>query len=125
MIVKNDKLNKMTVKNLTQNTIITKNCKHATTLMEITFGLHWISNPPELLFKTRYGIHTLSLKKSIDVLILDDQFKVQALKQNLLPNQFFFWNPKFQWVLELPAGVISQTGTKLQNQLNFDPKPQT
>ena len=113
----------MIVKNTTQKTLIARSCKQATTFMELLFGLHWLSNPPELLFKTRYGIHTLFLKKPIDVLILNDQFKVMKLKQNLKPNQFYFWNPKYQWVLELPIGTRKNSKTELGDHLNFDPIP--
>ncbi len=113
----------MIVKNISKNNIVVKNCKQATTFMELLFGLHWLTNPPELLFKTRFGIHTLLLKRPIDILILDDKLKVVDLQQNLEPNHFFFWNPKYQWVLELPLGSIKISQTELGDQLNFDPKP--
>lgn len=115
----------MVVKNITKKTILAKNCKQAATLMELVFGLHWLSNPPELLFKTRFGIHTLGLKKPIDAVILNDQFKVVKLKQNLKPNNLFFWNPRYQWVLELPAEILRSSKTKLGDQLNFDPNVKT
>jgi len=113
----------MLIKNLTRKTLIAKNCKQATTFLELVFGLHWLSNPPELLFKTRWGIHTLGLKKPIDVLILNSEFRVQNLKQNLLPYRFYFWNPKYEWVLELPAGAIKKSKTQVGDQLNFAPEP--
>src|SRR5581483_4939826 len=114
----------MLIKNLTRKTVIAQNCKQATTFMELLFGLHWRSNPPELLFKTRWGIHTLGLKKPIDVLVLSSEFRVRSLKQNLPPSNFYFWNPQYQWVLELPAGAIKKSQTKVGDQLIFAPEPQ-
>lgn len=114
----------MIIKNVTKATIVAKNCKKASTLMEMIFGLLWLNNPPELLFQTRFGLHTLLLKKPIDVIVLDDQFKVVAIKDKLKPNQFFFWNLKYQWVLELPADTIKRSKTMINDQLNFDPELQ-
>lgn len=113
----------MQIKNHTRHTLIAQNCKHATTLIEISLGLHWLNNPPELLFKTRFGIHTLFLKKPIDVIVLSDKFRIMRIQQNLKPNHFFFWNPRYKWVLELPVGAIKKSHTQLGDQLNFAPEP--
>lgn len=77
------------------------------------FGLLKKSNPRSLLFKTRFGIHTLGLKKAIDIIILDNNFRVVKLGISVKPNQFFFWNPKFSLVLELPEGTIKKTKTQI------------
>jgi uncharacterized membrane protein (UPF0127 family) len=115
----------MIIKNNTKKTTVAKNCKQATTLAEIVFGLHWLTNSPELLFKTRFGLHTLLLQRPIDVLVLDRKFKVVKAKEGLIPNQIFVWNPRYFWVLELPEGAISKSKTQEGDQLSFDPKPQS
>ncbi len=113
----------MRVLNITKKTTLALNCKQATTLMELVFGLHWLSNPPELLFKTRLGIHTLMLRKPIDIVILGNSLRVVSLKANLQPNRVLFWNPRYQWVLELPVNAIKNSKTEIGDQLKFDPKP--
>lgn len=55
-------------------------------------------------FTTRWGVHTFGMSHAIDILVLDDRFRVVKFKSNMKPNSLFFWNPKFQNVLELPAG---------------------
>jgi uncharacterized protein len=59
-------------------------------------------------FQTRFGIHTFGMKFPIDVLILNGEKKVEKLAANVMPNRFFFWNPRYCNVVELPAGTISK-----------------
>jgi uncharacterized protein len=66
-----------------------------------------------LYFETRWGIHTFFVKEPIDVLILDEENRVQVIKKGLKPWRLFFWNPKYRRVLELPHGRISQL--KIEN----------
>jgi len=72
-----------------------------------------------MLFRTRFGIHTIGMKYAIDVLILDKKNKVVAIKKNLEPNKIFLWNPAFNTVLELPAGTINKTKTEIKDLLSF------
>jgi len=71
-------------------------------------GLIGKDKPQTLLIRTRFGIHTFGVKFPIDVLVLDDNFKVVGVKKNLLPNRFFFWNPLYDKVLECPKGTIDR-----------------
>lgn len=81
-------------------------------------GLH--KNPNKILiFKTRFGIHTFFLKKKIDILILDKDKKVVGMKESLEPNRILFWNPKYFWVIELPAREIKNLKIKLNDFVNF------
>ncbi len=82
--------------------------KRAKTYREKVVGLMGSKEAYPLLLQTRFGIHTLSLKFPIDVVILDDNYIVQTIKEQLKPNTFFLWNPKFSHVLELPAGEIKK-----------------
>jgi uncharacterized membrane protein (UPF0127 family) len=59
-------------------------------------------------FQTRFGIHTFGVSVPIDVLILDHANRVVALKESLSPGRFFFWNPRYYRVVELPGGAIKQ-----------------
>lgn len=59
-------------------------------------------------FTTRWGIHTFGVLSPIDVIILDNKNRVVSLQNNLPPNRFYFWNPQFDRVIELPAGTIKK-----------------
>lgn len=65
-----------------------------------------------MIFKTRYGIHTFFMKYPIDILILDNKNRAVMLRERLLPNNIFLWNPIFSTVIELPAGTIQNSKTK-------------
>jgi len=71
-----------------------------------------------ICFTTRFGIHTFGMQYPIDVVILDGNNVVRKIKENLQPNRFFFWNPKYNVVLELPQEEIKKrkikTGTELK-----------
>lgn len=108
----------MTLKNLTKKTILSKDAKFATSLKDKSLGLLLPSNPKTLIFKTRFGIHTFGLKKPIDVLILNQKYQVVKLKKSLKPNRFFFWNPEYNLVIELPANSLRKTD--LNNLIKFD-----
>lgn len=72
-----------------------------------------------VLIRTRFGIHTFGLKFPIDVLVLDKNCKIVKLKENLLPNRIFLWNPKFDSVLELPRGTIRKIGLQIGRKLDI------
>jgi uncharacterized membrane protein (UPF0127 family) len=59
-----------------------------------------------LYFETRWGIHTFYVKEPIDVLILDEENRVQVIKRNLKPWRLFFWNPKYGRIVELPKNSM-------------------
>lgn len=113
----------MIVVNSSRVTILSQNAKFAKSLIGLTFGLHLKNNSRTLIFKTRFGIHTLGLKEPIDVLVLDSDLKVVKIKESLQPNWFFFWNPKFNLVIELPAEIIRISKTQPGDQLLLKREP--
>lgn len=64
-----------------------------------------------VLLKTRFGIHTFGMKFPIDVLVLDNNTVVK-LAENLKPNKILIWSPRYDTVIELPAGEIKEKGIK-------------
>ena len=50
------------------------------------------------------GVHTFGMKFPIDVVVLDRNNIVKKIKKDMRPGKFFFWNPKYKKVLELPVG---------------------
>lgn len=83
------------------------------------FGMLIKDNKNGLILKTRFGIHTFFMKEPIDVLVLDGNKRVVAIKKNLLPNRIFLWNPKYDTILELPKDSINQSETEVGDALNF------
>jgi uncharacterized protein len=64
------------------------------------------------------SVHTFGMRFPIDVLYLDRKKRVRKTRQTMVP-----WRVSMcllaHSVLELPAGVIEQTGTKRGDQLDF------
>jgi len=103
----------VTVRNKTKKTIIVDRIRVAKNLKEKVVGLLASDKPESLLLKTHFGIHTLSMKYAIDVIVLNDKHKVVALKTSLLPNRIFLWNPMHEIVIEMPEGHIKKTRTQI------------
>jgi uncharacterized protein len=59
-----------------------------------------------MLFQTRFGIHTFGMLVPIDVIVLDKNNQIVAVKKNLKPFRIFLWNPKYSKIIELPENTI-------------------
>lgn len=94
--------------------------KHLKTLSEKNKGLLGEKKALNIFFQTRWGIHTFFMKFPIDVIILDDEFRVAGLKENLKPNRVFFWNLKYSNVLELPNGFARKNKIKVEDLIKLD-----
>src|SRR5437868_2391429 len=64
------------------------------------------------------GVHTCGMRFAIDVVYLDRKKRVRKVRRAMAPWRFSMCLLAHS-VLELPAGVIQQTGTKPGDQLNF------
>lgn len=80
--------------------------KRAATWFKKIIGLIGEKDREPLYIETRWGIHTFGVRKPIDIVILDEDDLVVAIKQNLQPNHIFLWNPRYYRVLELPEETI-------------------
>jgi uncharacterized protein len=83
-----------------------------TSFVSKSVGLLNAGKAHPILFRTRFGIHTFGMKYPIDVLILDKQNRIVKLVEKLLPNKIFVWSPRFDIVIELPAGEIKKHGLR-------------
>jgi hypothetical protein len=61
------------------------------------------------------------MRFSIDVLLLDRQYRVLSAYRNLRPFRITSINWKASSALELPAGTILATNTQLGDQLQLAP----
>lgn len=98
--------------NKTRKTIISGTFSQKGSLGKIK-GLLGKKTPQAIVFNTRFGIHTFFLKFPIDIIILDKNKKVSALKKRLKPNRVFFWNIKFDTVIELTNGSVEKSRTEI------------
>ena len=73
-----------------------------------------------LLIVPSQGVHTWGMLFPIDVLVLDDDWNVLAVRKNMRTFRMtrVFW--KAAAVLELPSGVAEATGTSVGDTLSFD-----
>ena len=93
--------------------------REAKNIREKIVGLIGKDKPEALMLKTHFGIHTFGLKFPIDVVILNKENKVVNLKKNLKPKNIFLWNPKYEHVLEMPAGTIDKNKIELRSEINL------
>ncbi|MEM4264046.1 MAG: DUF192 domain-containing protein [Candidatus Woesearchaeota archaeon] len=111
------------ITNLTKNTIIATQHKKCRNILAKTFGLMLKSQiiPLVFIFKKEkiIPIHTLLVRKPIDLIYLNRQMRVVDLKENLTPYRFYTPKARAMFVIELPAGSIKESITELNNSVNF------
>lgn len=107
------------VKNVTQRTRVAAKIRKTQKMADRLFGMILSRNSNGLILSSRFGIHTFFMKNPIDVLILDKDRRVVRIRENLMPNSVFIWNPKYNLILELPVGSIRHSKTKLGDVLDF------
>lgn len=108
----------MKITNITKGTVLAFNIREALSLSDKLLGMLKKSNIGGSIFRTRFGIHTFFMKEPIDVIILDNNFKVIKLA-TVKPNHLFFWSPKYSLILELPQGIIVKTKTEIGDMLQL------
>ncbi|NIR15126.1 DUF192 domain-containing protein [Candidatus Bathyarchaeota archaeon] len=64
-------------------------------------------------------IHTCGMRFPIDIVYVNHDNTVVAIKENIPPNSFTFWVPKAKSVVELPAGTISLSSTEIGDTISF------
>jgi uncharacterized membrane protein (UPF0127 family) len=110
----------MEITNKTRNTLLSSTATKLLTEKERVIGLIGSIKPKAIVFETRFGIHTFLMKFSIDVVILNENKEIIALKETLKPNRIFMWNPKYKIVIELPERTIHKSKTKLHDVLQYE-----
>ena len=83
-------------------------------------GRECLEDGQGLLFKGCSSLHTLFMRFPIDIVFLDKSGKVLRLKADVGPFKFVAAPLRAQYALELPAGAISTSKTKVGDYLIFD-----
>jgi len=107
----------MQVTNHTRNTILAKNLIVPKSFLDRIFGLLKYKTPIAMLLRTRFGIHTFGMHYPIDVVVLNKQNLVVAIKRNVKPNKIFVWNVRYKKVIELPINTINNSKTEIGDTL--------
>jgi len=73
-----------------------------------------------LLIVPSQGVHTLGMRFPIDIAVLDDDWRVIAIRRDMRPFRMtrMFW--KAAAVLELPSGMLESTSTFVGDTIEFD-----
>lgn len=108
------------IKNKTRNTIISKDFKLLKDFRSKSKGLMNSKTFETVAFYTRFGIHTFGMKYPIDVIVTDKKFKVASIKENLVPNRVYLWNPKYIFVIEVENGTVKRSQTKVNDFLEIN-----
>ncbi|MBI4358333.1 MAG: DUF192 domain-containing protein [Candidatus Omnitrophica bacterium] len=105
----------MIAANITKHTVLAQKVWAARDFRERIEGLI-VHKPLErgegFLIPHCKGIHTFAMSYTIDVIYLDSNGKILALKNKLTPNSIGPIHFKTNAVLELPSGVIDETKTE-------------
>ena len=73
-----------------------------------------------LLIVPSQGVHTLGMQFPIDIAVLDNEWRVIAIRRHMRPFRMtrVFW--KAAAVLELPSGMLESTSTLVGDTIEFD-----
>lgn len=109
--------------NTTRGTVLGECIRVADTGLSRIIGLlgeRKLSPGDGLLIVPSQGVHTWGMMFPIDIVVLDDDWNVMAMRRRM--RQFrmtrIFW--KAAAVLELPSGILDSTATAIGDALTFD-----
>jgi uncharacterized membrane protein (UPF0127 family) len=108
--------------NATRGTMLGEHIRVAETGLETIIGLLGERELPPgdgLLIVPSQGIHTWGMRFAIDVVVLDDAWKVIAVRRDVRPFRMtrVFWNAAA--VLELQSGIVDSSGTQVDDVIQF------
>src|SRR6266568_3627384 len=111
------------VTNATRGTVVGQRIRVAETGLTRIVGLlgeRELQPGDGLLIVPSQGVHTLGMQFPIDIAVLDDDWRVIAIRRNMRPFRMtrMFW--KAAAVLELPSGVLESTSTRVGDAIEFD-----
>jgi uncharacterized membrane protein (UPF0127 family) len=109
--------------NLDNGKILATRVHLANTFYKRFKGLMFSRNlPPDdaLYIQPCRGIHTFFMNYNIDVLHLDSLKKVVAIEKNLHPGKIGKVHPLTIEIIELPAGKIEKTQTRLGHKIQLE-----
>jgi uncharacterized protein len=113
------------VENKTQASLIADRCEVARSFWARGMGLMGrpgLEQGQGLFIVPEWSIHTFFMRFAIDVLFLDRTMRVVHLREAMPPNRPYAGSWGAFGVLELPAGQIAASRTKIGDLLVFEPE---
>ncbi|WP_263356075.1 DUF192 domain-containing protein [Acidicapsa ligni] len=86
-------------------------------------GRNSLGNGEGLWIWPSSGVHTIGMSFAIDVIGLDRNKQVIKLWSHLVPGRITSVSWKLRSVIELPAGIIAESGIKIGDALHMDQAP--
>lgn len=114
---------KYLVRNLTRGTVLGDAIDIADTSSKRTTGLlkhNKLKSGEGLWIVPCEGVHTFFMKFALDLVYIDKKNVVRKTVANVPPWRLSMCLPAHS-IIELPAGVITETSTVKGDQLEFDP----
>ncbi|MEM4254091.1 MAG: DUF192 domain-containing protein [Candidatus Woesearchaeota archaeon] len=111
------------IKNVKKGTILANKFNVCSNFFTRGIGLMFKKKiiPTILAFKkpTTASIHTFFVRHYLDVLFLNDHWEVIDVVEGLRPKRVYTPKQKAMFVIELPEGTISKSGTRIGDIINF------
>lgn len=112
----------MIVRNATRNLILVDNCSYAGTFLSRFLGLQFKKTLPKghgLLITPCRSIHMFFMRFPIDAVFIDSNNKIIYIVEGIKPWSVSKHVHSAKSVLELPAGTVSATGTRIGDELEL------
>ncbi|NHC41383.1 DUF192 domain-containing protein [Bacillus sp. MM2020_1] len=112
----------MKVVNLSNGAELVNHLSTADTFFKRLKGLMFSENLPAghgLLIRPCQSIHTFFMSYSIDVLYISKDLEIVGMDETILPAKVGKFQKRAYSVLEMPAGTIRKTETKVGNYLTI------
>ena len=113
------------IKNLTNKKVIATNSKIAKSSLKKAIGLMFSKKIKDkgLIFvfdhESIIPLHMFFVFYPIDVLFLNNNKEVVEIKENFKPFTFYTNENPAMYIIELPAGAIKESKTKLKDKISF------
>jgi len=116
------KMNAIRIRNFSTGEIIADNARFIRGFAK-GIGLRFALKPRALIFEfsspVRPVVDMFFVFFPIDIIFLDKHRKVVELKESLRPFSAYFTKRNITYFIELPAGTIKRTRTRLGNRIAF------
>ena len=115
-----DIVNKTKSQSLVTNVIVPKTMRER---MRGLLGRDSLETGSGMLFYNCGWVHTFFMRFEIDLVFISRDHRVVHTNSALKPNRFSKICLGASMTLELPAGVVAQTGTEVGDKLQFNVSP--
>lgn len=111
------------VLNTTRGSVLAARCGEARSFLARGRGLMGrpaLATGEGLLIEPCSSVHSFFMRFPIDVVFADRQHRVVGLTEAMAPNRPYAGARGARYVVELPAGTIAATGTRLGDVLRIE-----